>query len=71
MNDYIEQLDEVLKSGRRTILEGAGKVSHEAALKKAHNEYRKFQIQNLSPVEEAYLKTIKDVEQLAKNQIRK
>jgi len=35
-------------------------VSHDQAIKKATAEYRKFQEQTLSPVEEEYLKSIKD-----------
>jgi hypothetical protein len=35
-------------------------------MEKAKQEYQKFQIQNISPVEEAYLETIKDVEKTAK-----
>ena len=39
-------------------------------MKKAESEYRKFQVQNLSPVEKAYLETIKAVEQTAKKKSR-
>ena len=45
---------------------GAGKISHTQALEKAKEEYMKFQSQNLSPVEEAYLQTIKTVEKTAR-----
>lgn len=70
MKDYIAQLDAVLTSGGREILTYAGKVSHDEAMKKAESEYRKFQVQNLSPVEKAYLETIKAVEQTAKKKTR-
>ena len=70
MKDYIAQLDAVLTSGGREILTHAGKVSHDEAMKKAESEYRKFQVQNLSPVEKAYLETIKAVEQTAKKKSR-
>ena len=70
MKDYIAQLDAVLTSGGREILTYAGKVSHDEAMKKAESEYRKFQVQNLSPVEKAYLETIKAVEQTAKKKSR-
>lgn len=66
MSDYVEHLDNVLRTTGENLLEGAGKVSHKAALEKAKTEYKKFQVQNLSPVEEAYLQTIRDVEKTAK-----
>ena len=65
MSDYVEHLDRVLQSTGEALLQGAGKVSHAQALEKAREEYRKFQAQTLSPVEEAYLTTIKQVEKLA------
>ena len=43
-----------------------GKVSHDQAMKKAKEEYRKYQQITLSPVEEEYLKSIKDVEKEVK-----
>jgi hypothetical protein len=60
MADYIRQLDSILSSGGRELLKGPGEVSHEAAIEKAHAEYRKFQQKTLSPVEEAYLQSLKD-----------
>ncbi|MCD8005833.1 MAG: virulence RhuM family protein [Oscillospiraceae bacterium] len=67
MSDYIRQLDNVLASGERPLLEDSGKVSHKQAIEKANAEYQKYITENLSPVEEAYLETIKDVEKSAKN----
>ncbi|MCD7804875.1 MAG: virulence RhuM family protein [Oscillospiraceae bacterium] len=67
MSDYIRQLDNVLASGERPLLEDSGKVSHKQAIEKANAEYQKYIAENLSPVEEAYLETIKDVEKTAKN----
>mgnify|MGYP002861187243 CR=1 FL=1 len=71
MSDYVEQLDSVLSSGKRKLLEGTGSVSHEQAMKKAVEEYRKYQVLTLSPVEEAYLESLKSAEKEAKKQIRK
>lgn len=70
MSDYVEQLDSVLSSGNRKILDGPGKISHEKAISKAKNEYRKYQEITLSPVEEEYLKSIKLVEKKVKNKKR-
>lgn len=39
----------------------AGTISFAKAIEKATQEYRKFQAQNLSPVEEEYLESIKNV----------
>ena len=71
MKDYIAQLDAVLTSGGREILKTAGKISHAEAMSKAETEYRKFQVQNLSPVEREYLQTIKDVAATAKKKAHK
>ena len=66
MSDYVEHLDRVLSSTGEQLLVGAGKVSHKQAIEKANREYQRFVVQNLSPVEEAYLQTIKEVEKTAK-----
>ena len=70
MSDYVEQLDSILTSGNRKLLEGSGKVSHDEAMKKAKTEYRKYQEITLSPVEEEYLKSIKGVEKEVKKRKR-
>ncbi len=70
MSDYVEHLDRVLASTGEQVLVGAGKVSHKQAMEKASKEYQRFLVQNLSPVEEAYLETIKSVEKTAKNKSR-
>lgn len=71
MSDYVKQLDSILSSGGRKLLEGAGKISHKQAMDKAMTEYRKYQEQTLSPVEQAYLESIKDLDREAKKEIRK
>ena len=37
----------------------AGMISHEQAMDKAETEYRKWEVRTLSPVEQAYLNSIK------------
>mgnify|MGYP005795531067 FL=1 len=71
MNDYVEQLDSVLSSGNRKLLSGSGKVSHDQAVEKAKSEYRKYQEKTISPVEQAYIETIKDANKNAKQGIRR
>lgn len=66
MDDYVKQLDMVLSSGNRKLLVGSGSVSHKQAMDKAKTEYRKYQEMTLTPVEQAYLETIKDVEKEVK-----
>ena len=66
MSDNVKHLDRVLSSTGEQVLVGAGKVSHKQAMEKANQEYRRFLAQNLSPVEEAYLQTIKEVEKTAR-----
>ena len=71
MADYIRQLDSILSSGGRALLTGAGTVTHAAAMEKAHSEYRKFQQKTLTPVEEAYLESIKAAEKEVKRKTKK
>ena len=70
MIDYVEQLDSILTSGNRKLLEDSGKVSHDEAIKKAKMEYRKYQEITLSPVEEEYLKSVKGLEKEVKKRKR-
>ena len=70
MSDYIQQLDAMLTSGNRPLLSGAGLISHTQALEKATAEYRKYQNNMLSPVEHAYLDTIKITAKNVKKQRR-
>ena len=71
MKDYIQQLDAILSSGGRQLLSDAGSVSHAAAIEKAHEEYRKYQQKTLTPVEEAYLQSLKAAEKEVKSETRK
>ena len=71
MSDYVEHLDNLLKSTGEKLLEDAGTVSHAQAMEKAKEEYKKYQVENLSPVEEAYLQTIKEVEKTAKDSAKR
>ena len=66
MKDYIAHLDAILTSTGEKLLLDAGKVSNKQALKKATEEYKKYQVQNLSPVEKEYLKVIKETSKTAK-----
>ena len=63
MSDYVEQLDLVLTSSNRKLLKGSGKISHDKAIEKARNEYQKYQVKTLSPVEKEYLNSLKQIEE--------
>ena len=71
MEDYIKQLDGILSGTGEQILLDAGSVSHQQAMEKAEKEYRKYQVKTLSPVEQAYLDTIKQLEKEAKEKSKK
>lgn len=67
MEDYVRQLDNILSATGEELLTGAGRVSHDEAMEKALAEYRKYQARTLSPVEQAYLESIKMIEQKVKS----
>ena len=69
MSDYVKHLDNLLKSTGEKMLTNSGNVSHSQAMEKAKREYLKFQNQNLSPVEEAYLQSILKIETTAKQRV--
>lgn len=67
MKDWIKKLDDFLKISDRDLLTHAGKISHETALKKAHEEYEKFRQKTLAQptrVEEDFLETEKELERV-------
>ena len=69
MADWIRKLDDFLRVSERDILTHAGKVSNDAALKKAHLEYEKYRQALLnapSAVEKHFAQAIGKVKQLEK-----
>jgi len=71
MSDYVEHLDNVLKTTGEKLMQGTGTIRHAQAIEKATAEYRKYQVQNLSPVEEEYLESIKNIHSTAKKKAKK
>lgn len=61
MSDHINQLDRILSSGDRKLLDGPGSISNKQAIEKATKEYRQYQANTLSPVEKEYLESLKQV----------
>ena len=62
MRDYLKQLDNILSATGEGLLQGAGKVSHQKAMEKVDAEYKKYQEKTLTPVEQAYFESLKDIE---------
>ena len=68
MKDWIMELDSFLKMTRKNILTNAGSVSHEEALKKAHEEYDKYMQSHLTRAEKDYLEIMNiEVKEIEKN----
>ena len=62
MKDWANHLDRILTMSGEKLLQGAGSISHEHAVTKAENEYKKYQTKTLSEVEKAYLESIKNIQ---------
>jgi len=62
MGNHIKALDSLLSDYGEGVLVGSGKMSHEKAMERAEKEYRKYQVNTLSPVEKEYLENIKTLE---------
>lgn len=71
MADYVRELDSILSSTGRKLLDNAGNISSTQAKEKARRELQKYKALNLDAVEKDYLKTISSLEQQAKKESRK
>ena len=71
MADYVRELDTILSSTNRNLLDNAGSISSNKAKEKAKLEYRKYKAKTLDKVEKDYLKTITALEKQARKKIRK
>ena len=69
MADHLRELDTILSSTGRKLLDNAGKISTKQAKEKALAEYRKYKAKNLSGVEEDYLENIKKTAKKAKSEV--
>lgn len=54
MQEHLEKLNEFLKFSGRKVLQGAGKISHQKALDKAHKEYNLYKQKTKEEIEIAY-----------------
>jgi hypothetical protein len=71
MADYVRELDTILKSAGRKLLENAGTISTTQAQEKAKLELQRYKANTLDEVEKDYLKTISALEKQAKKESRK
>lgn len=70
MRDWLETLCKISHDFEVGVLEGAGSVSHDAAIEKAHREYNAYRFalpDDLSDVERANLATLKDMQKKLKS----
>lgn len=68
MKDWIGELDSFLTMTHNDILHTKGIVSHEEALKKAHEEYDKYMKKHLTKVEKDYLEIMNiDIKEIETN----
>jgi hypothetical protein len=67
MADWIQRLDVILQLNGRELLNHAGKISHDRALKKSNEEYEKYKIAQQAIEKEQSLKEIEeDIKKLKK-----
>lgn len=66
MKDWASHLDRILTMSGEKLLQAAGTISHDQAIEKATNEYKKYQAKTLSEAEKNYLGSLKAIEQKAK-----
>lgn len=66
MKDWATHLDRILTMSGEKLLQTAGSISHDKAIEKATNEYKKYQQKTLSEAEKNYLESLKTIEQKAK-----
>ena len=67
MQDWTLRLHQFLTMTGRELLEHGGKISHEVALQKAHEEYEKFKIEQLNEpteVEKHFIEAEKELKQI-------
>ena len=62
MKDYLKQLDNILSATGEKVLQNAGKIKHSDAMRKVDAEYKKYQQKTITPVEAAYLESLKTIE---------
>jgi hypothetical protein len=62
MKQWIEQLDKILSTGNRPLLQNSGKVSHEKAIKKAEKEFEEYRKQEMLEYESDFDRAVRELE---------
>ena len=70
MADWVIELDKFAENYGKGVLQNAGSISHKEANQKAQTEYKKYQARTLSPVEKAYLETIKNAQKQIEKKVK-
>ncbi len=71
MSDFVRELDSILSSTGRKVLNNSDSISSNQAKSKAKEEYKKYKAKTLESVEKEYLETINSIEKQAKIGSRK
>jgi hypothetical protein len=61
MEDWARHLDNILTMSGEKLLNDSGSISHESAVDKATEEYKKYQQKTLSEVEKSYLESLRQL----------
>ena len=70
MKDWANHLDSILTAAGEKLLPDAGTISHDKAIDKAKDEYKKYQTKTLSDVERAFLDTVKKVQKKVEKKVK-
>ena len=70
MSDYMTLLEDLIRVNKRPVLEGKGHVSADDAKAHALGELKKFKERRLSPAEEDYMETIRELNKEAKKHLK-
>lgn len=70
MKDWADHLDSILTAVGEKLLPDAGTISHDKAIDKAKDEYKKYQTKTLSDVERAFLDTVKKVQKKVEKKVK-
>ena len=66
MQDWVTHLDRVLTMSGEQLLQDADSITHEQAMEKATDEFRKYKARTLSSVEKDYLFCMKELQNKSK-----
>lgn len=70
MQNWIEELDKYATMYGKGVLQNSGKISRKQAEGKAEKEFRAYEVRTLSPVEQAYWKSIQAIEERVEKKVK-